>query len=75
MSGPHQIRADVLAGAHQITGSLVRRAWDPHRGYLSQQGQPGKMLSIARIGLHPVPGRSLKLRGCRDQALDPRTGQ
>lgn len=56
---PHEIRADVLAGAHQIPGSLIGVARDPHWCYLSQHGQPGQMLGIAGIGLHPVHGRPL----------------
>ncbi|MCY1245360.1 hypothetical protein D9M72_585070 [compost metagenome] len=59
--GPHEVRADVLAGAHQIPGSFIRVARDPHGCYLSQQGQPGKMLGIAGIGLDPVSRGPLQL--------------
>jgi hypothetical protein len=68
---PHQVRADVLAGPHQIPGGFIRVTRNPHRRDLSQQGQPGQMLGVAGIGLYPVPGRPLKLRGCRDQTLSP----
>lgn len=73
--GPHQVRPDVLAGTDQIPGGLIREARNPYRGYLPQQGQPGQMFGVAGISLHPVPGRTLELGRCRNQALDPCTGQ
>lgn len=66
--GPHEIRADVLAGPHQILGCLLRGGRDPHRGDLAQQGQTGQMLGIPGIGLHPVPGGSLEFGRRRDRA-------
>lgn len=68
--GPHEIRADVLAGTHQITRRFIRVARDPHGCYLSQQGQPGQMLGIAGISLDPVARGPLQLGRCGDQALD-----
>ncbi len=49
MPGPHQIRPHILAGTHQIPGSLIRAVRNPYRGYLPQQGQPGQMFGVAGI--------------------------
>ena len=73
--GPHQVRRGRPRGHAPDPGQPHPRGQEPVRGYLSEQGQPGQMLGVAGIGLHPVSGRPLKLRRCRNQALDPCTGQ
>jgi hypothetical protein len=63
--GPHQIRAGVFAGSDQISSGLLGLGWHPHRGQLSNVQQPRQPLSIAPVGLDPVPGRAFQL-GRRD---------
>ena len=69
MSHPHQIRAGIVAGPHQITHRLhlsVRHGYD---GEVTQAQQPGQMRSITGVGLDPIPGRTDQLRRCCHHTL------
>jgi hypothetical protein len=63
MPSPHQVRAGVFSGPDQIPGRLLGHRRHPHPGQLPNVQQPGQPLSVAPVGLDPIPGWALQLRG------------
>jgi hypothetical protein len=71
----HQIRADILAGPHQVPGCFLLDAGHRDRDDLTQVQQPRQVPRIPHVGLDPIPRRALHSRRGRDQALDAFIGQ
>ena len=59
------------SGPHQIPGGLLVGRGHPHRHHLVHPQQLGQMLSVAGVGLHPIPGRTLQLRRRRHHTAHP----
>jgi hypothetical protein len=74
VADPHQIGAGIFAGPHQIAYRLNLTIGHRYRRDLTQPQQPGQMRGIAGIGFHPIPGRALQLRWCRDHTFHPGLG-
>ena len=72
---PHQIRAGILAGTHQITHRLHLSFRNGDRGDLTKTQQPGQMRGITGVGLDPIPRRADQLRWRRYDTLDLGVGQ
>lgn len=70
--GTHQITPAVFPSPHQIADGLLIGRGNGDRGDLVQPQQPGQMHGISRVGLHPIPERTLQLRGRCDRTGSPR---
>jgi len=75
VASPHQVDAEVLAGADQIPHRLLGRAWDADGAELARQEQADQVLGIAAVGLDPVGRAAGDLSRGGDQAVDLGRGQ
>jgi hypothetical protein len=75
MPHPHQIGAGIFTGPNQITDRLDLTLGHGYRGDFTQPQQPDQMRGITGIGLDPIPGWTLQLRRCGDQAFHPGLGE
>ena len=67
----HQVRADVLAAADQITQLLTLDRWDRDEYQLPGRQQSGQADRVALVGLDPVRGRPVGLARRAHRNLDP----
>jgi hypothetical protein len=70
VAGPHQVAADVLAGADQVAHRLFGGGGDPDGVQPADHQQADQPLGVAAIGLDPALGRALDLARRGDGALD-----
>ena len=66
MPRPHQVAADVLPGACQVAGGLLRHAADGDQHDVAKPEQPGQQQRVLGVGLDPVIGRPVQLARCGD---------
>ena len=75
MARAHQIAAQILTRAHQVTQRLLLLARDPDRVQAVDHQQPQHALGVAPVGLHAILRRPLDLARRRHHATDPRGAQ
>ena len=68
MAGAHQVHADRLASAHEVTQGLLLGARDAHRVQLAREQQADQQLGVAAVGLDALPGGARDLARRRDHA-------
>jgi hypothetical protein len=68
---PHQIAADVLAGAHQVAQRLLLRDRHPDRVQPADHQQTHEPLGVSLVGLDAVLRGALDLARRRDHTFDP----
>ena len=71
MPGAHQVRAQVLAAADQVTQLLLLLAGDPHQPQIAGREQPRQADRVALVGLDPVARAALDVSRRADRHLDP----
>ena len=71
MPGAHQIKANVLAAAHQIAQLLTLDGRDRDQRQLAGRQQPRQADRVALIGLDPIRRRALGLAQRAHPHLDP----
>ena len=59
-----------ILGPDQVPGGFLLDRWDDHLDDLDELQQPGQMLCVLGVGLHPLTCRSLELLRRGDQALN-----
>ena len=71
MAGAHQIRAQVLAAADQVTQLLLLFGGHPHQPQFAGGEQPRQADRVALVGLDPIPRPALDVARRADRHLDP----
>ncbi len=71
MPGPHQVRAGRLPGPHKVTGRLLLRRRDPHRGELVHPQQPRQVHRVPGVGLDPLPAGRDRFEGATTSHRTP----
>ncbi len=70
MPGTHQIPAQILAGANEVTQRLFLDARDRHPVQFAGRQQPDQPLGVAAIGLDAITRPARNQAGRTDQTVD-----
>ncbi len=72
MAGAHQVGARILAGAHQIAGTLIGSGGHRHRDKLPRPQHACQALGVTPIVLYPLAARARDPTRGGHQARDAR---